>query len=85
MIRNAYAYAGNRILMHFIVTWPPERSHEVHTREVSPWGFNSASGRVTFTGNILKTSHVADRKKDFRMILVVYSVPTLCIIKLEIG
>jgi hypothetical protein len=53
-------------------------------RTISPWGFNSASGRVTFTGNILETSHVADRKKDFRMILVVDSVPTLCIIRLEI-
>jgi hypothetical protein len=35
MIRNAYAYMENCMLMHFIVTWPPERKHEVHIGEVA--------------------------------------------------
>jgi hypothetical protein len=39
MIRNVYAYMGNRMLMHFIVMWPPERSHEVHTGKVAQGAF----------------------------------------------
>jgi hypothetical protein len=34
-IRNVYAYTGNPMIMHFIVTWSPERSHGVHTGEVT--------------------------------------------------
>jgi len=39
------------------------------------WEFDSASGRVTFTGNVLKTTHIVGRKKDFRMMLVLGPVP----------
>ena len=41
MIRNAYAYMENCMLMHFIVTWPPERSHEVHIKRVDELWFGS--------------------------------------------
>ena len=28
------------------------------------WGFDPAAGRVTFTGNVLATSHIVTRERD---------------------
>jgi hypothetical protein len=50
---------------------------------ISPWGFNSASRRVTFMGNVLETTHVVGKKKDFRMMLVVGPVPNFMYYKVK--
>ena len=55
----------------------------IDERTISPWGFNSTSRRVTFMGNVLKTTHVVGRKKDFRMMLVVGLVPNFMYYKVK--
>jgi len=55
----------------------------IDERTISPWGFNSAYGWVTFTGNVLETTHVVGRKKDFRMMLMVGPVPNFMYYKVK--